>query len=121
MNKNKTNPQSWLAAPGLPESSQKAALLTNWAYQTGHLHALQLLDAVVTFRERQTALPATSDDAGQAILQGFAETLEPVLGKVLDYVDPSKREHLPRLLLEGLADAATSLFERQPPCRKDRP
>lgn len=121
MNKKNTNPQRGGDAPGLPESSQKAAILANWAYQTGHLQALQLLDAVLTFRDRQAELPAGEEDAGQAVLEGFADTLAPILERVLDYVNPSARKHLPRQLLEGLADSAASLFDRQPPCRKGKP
>lgn len=105
----------------MPASSQKAALLANWAYQTGHLHAMQLLDAVLTFRDRQAELPEGADDADQAVLEGFADTLAPVLERVLDFLPPSARKHLPRHLLEGLADSAASLFECHPPCRRSRP
>jgi hypothetical protein len=123
MNKKKTNPQRGGDAPGLSESRQKAALLADWAYQTGHLLALELLDSVLTFREHQVDLPSSAEghDVGQVVLEGFAATLEPVLSQVLDYIEPSKRERLPRLLLEGLADAAASLFDQPPPCRKGKP
>jgi hypothetical protein len=74
-----TFPTTGQAAPGLPAAGDKARLLHDWAYQSGHLHALQLLDTVLTFHDRQASAANLGVQADLAVVQGFLDTLRPAL------------------------------------------
>lgn len=101
------------AAPGLPAASDKARLLHDWAYQSGHLHALQLLDTVLTFRDRQAAANLASQ-ADLAVLQGFIDTLRPALLPALATLPPTSADSLLAQLGSSLLQHADALMQYRP-------
>ncbi|WP_293765912.1 hypothetical protein [uncultured Aquitalea sp.] len=105
-----TLPRNGRAAPGLPA----ATTLRHWAYQSGHLRALELLDTLLTFRDRQEAAPQLQVNADEAVLAGFFDTLRPALDAALPMLTPEERESLLANLQERLLIQADRLMHNNP-------
>lgn len=112
-------PTTGQAAPGLPAAGDKARLLHDWAYQSGHLHALQLLDTVLTFRERQAAANLAGQ-ADLAVLQGFIDTLRPALLPALASLPTATADSWLQQLAGTVLQQADALMQYRP-LKKGKP
>lgn len=110
MKQKSTLPKSGRAAPGL----SAARTLHDWAYQSGHLRALELLDTVLTFRDRQDISSYQQVQADTAVLDGFFATLRPALDDALPMLTPEERSALLANITERLRIRAAVLMQYRP-------
>jgi hypothetical protein len=117
MTAHQTSPKSGRIAPGLPAER----VLHDWAHQSGHLHALQLLDTVLTFRERGEASGHRSAQADRAaVLEGFLSTLRPALDAALPMLSQTERAALADTLMQSLLQQANGLMQYRPVAKRAR-
>jgi hypothetical protein len=114
MTAHQTSPKSGRVAPGLPAASQAPRILNNWAHQSGHLHALQLLDTVLTFRERGEASGHRAVQADRAVLEGFLSTLRPAFEVALPMLSLAERAALLDTVVQELLAKSASLMQYRP-------